>query len=147
MAGRWWAWSIRRARVELRIGHPYWRTWFIDDQSVYADVCDPSKGTLADVPATPEAVGEWLRSSSGTTVSPPVELVVDGRTALRFDIVQSEACVRGTDPESPDVFSIDGFRVYAIPTGDDTILFTAWTDGGSDIASGADELVRSMTFD
>ena len=85
----------------LRISHPYWRTWFIDDQSVYADICDPSRGTLADVPATPEAVGDWLRSSSGTTVSPPVEIVVDGRTALRFDLVQSETCVRRTDPSHP----------------------------------------------
>ncbi len=138
-------WSPATGR--LRIGHPYWRTWFIDDQSVYADICDPSKGTLHDVPATPEAVGEWLRSSSGTTVSPPIELEVDGRSALRFDIRQSDACVRQTDPTSTDVMPIDGFRVYAIPTGDDTILYTAWTDGGSDIATGVDELVRSITFD
>ena len=132
-------------RLEIRTRH--WSTWFVDDQQVYADICDPSKGTLPDVPATPEAVGDWLRSSSSTTVSPPVQLTVDGRTALRFDIRQSEACVGQTDPASPDVFPIGGFRVYAIPTGDDTILYTVATSGGGDIEAGADELVRSMTFD
>lgn len=130
----------------LVIRTSYWSTEFIDDRPVYADICVPSKGTLQDVPATPEAVGDWLRSSSEATVATPTELVVDGRTALRFDIGQSEACVRRTDPASPDVASIDGFRVYAIPTGDDTILYTVSTFGG-DIAAGADELVRSMTFD
>ncbi len=64
-----------------------WNTFLLDDQVVLADVCDAAVGTLPDIPATPQAVGEWLRSSTGLTVSDPIEIPVDGRTALRFDVV------------------------------------------------------------
>ena len=138
----------------LRIGNVYWGIWFIDDEPVQLDVCDPSKGRLADVPATPEAVGEWLRSASRLTISEPIELTVDGRTALRFDTQPSVACDGGSQlcqvcDSGPLEGSFQvGFRVYAIPTGDDTIIAVVGSDGPigqADVL--ADEIVRSMTFD
>ncbi len=40
-------------------------------------------------------------------------------------------------------------RVFAIPSGDDTILYVGWSDPGSQpgVEQGTEELVRSMTFD
>lgn len=134
----------------LRIGSGCcWNSWFIDDLPVNVDVCDWTKGRLADVPATPQAVGEWLRSASGLKVADPIEIPVDGRTALRFDVQTSRSAVcRGSDAPSNSP-SVTGFRYYAIPTGDDTILYVVWADPGSypSVKAGADALVRSMTFD
>ena len=123
-----------------------WNTYFLDDTPVNVDACDPTKGTLADLPATPAEVGEWLRSSSLLTVSDPVEVPVDGRTALRFDTDASGSCLAFV-PSAPSVFV--GQRFYAIPTGNDTIVYVVWGDEGSYpfIKQGADDLVRSMTFD
>ncbi len=124
-----------------------WYSTLIDDQPVNVDVCDRTKGTMPDVPPTPEAVGRWLRSSSGLTVSDPVELLVDGRTALRYDL-DVVGCTGGTGSMMPPEFFI-GSRVYAIPTGDDTIVYAIWSDEGSSrgVLAGAEQLVRSMTFD
>lgn len=129
-----------------------WVTWLLDDQPVRADVCDASAGTLPDIPATPEDVGAWLRSSSTLVVADPVETPVDGRTALRFDITPpTDGCQVG---------AVEGgllgegsypltTRVFAVPTGDDTILYVTWSDPGSlaYVEQGADELIRSMTFE
>jgi hypothetical protein len=139
----------------LRIGNVYWDIWFIDDQPVQVDVCDPSKGRLADVPATPEVVGEWLRSGSQLTVSEPIELNVDGRTALRFDTEPSvgcdsasQLCLACASGPLEGSFQV-GFRVYAIPTGGDTIIAVVESDEGGreEALLAADELVRSLTFD
>ena len=140
----------------LQIGYGCcWESWFLDDQPVNLDVCEPTKGRLPDVPATPEAVGEWLRSSLGLKVSDPIEVPVDGRTALRFDIESFDtqtSHANGCDGfaltlSPPSVFV--GFRYYAIPTGDDTILYVVWSDPGSypSVEAGAEALVRSITFD
>lgn len=139
----------------LQIGYGCcWESWILDDQPVRADVCDPTAGTRADIPATPEAVGDWLRSSSLITVADPIAIEADGRTALRFDITGAAEigpCQVGTLDAAG---AFEGryplsTRVFAIPTGDDTILYVTWSDAGSlaSVEQGADGLVRSMKFD
>ena len=131
-----------------------WVMTFLDDVGVNLDPCD-STLALPDIPATPEDVGNWLRSSPGTVVSDPVEIQVDGRTALRFDVQRTTTpCHQpGTPVQVPYQMLGDGVsstsRVFAIPTGDDTILLMTWADAGSrpDVERAADEIVRSMTFD
>lgn len=135
----------------FRVGNGYsWTSFFVDDVPVAADVCDGGGGILADVPATPEEVGAWLRAAPRITVTDERDLVVDGRTAKSFsiNINGDDVCGLWTPPLGPGEFYY-GFRVYAIPTGDDTILYLPWSDGGSFpyIERAADELVRSMTFD
>jgi hypothetical protein len=132
----------------FRVGNGYsWTSFFVDDVPVPADVCDARSGLLADVPASPEDVAAWLRGAHGITVTQERDLVVDGRTARSFSI-SGDGCDQWTPPLGPGEFYY-GFRVYAIPTGDDTILYLPWSDGGSlpFIERAADELVRSLTFD
>jgi hypothetical protein len=135
----------------FRVGNGYsWTSFFVDDVPVAADVCDVGSGVLADVPATPEDVGAWLRGARGITVTEERDVVIDGRTAKSFSIRihGDDSCGLWTSPLGPGEFYF-GFRVYAIPTGDDTILYLPWSDGGSfpDTQRTSDELVRSMTFD
>jgi hypothetical protein len=132
----------------FRVANGYsWTSFFVDDVQVAADVCNAGGGILADVPETPEAVGAWLRRARGIRVAQERELVVDGLTAKSFSI-NGDGCGLWTPPLGPGEFYY-GFRVYAIPTGDDTILYLPWSDDGSlaDIERAADDLVRSMTFD
>lgn len=142
------------SKGELRIGYGCcWMSWLLDDHALNADVCDPIKGMLADVPSTPELVDLWLRSSSDLVLSDAIEVPVDGRTALRIDVLSTGAepwyagCDGSIAPTQPSI--LGGFRYYAIPTGDDTILYVVWSDPGSlpGVSAGADELVRSITFD
>jgi len=127
-----------------------WATWLIDDQPVSADVCDPavdlSSGTLPDIPFTPREVASWLGSSQTLVLGDPVEIPVDGRTALRFDIRAPLAHCRVATTSG--TYPLDT-RVFAIPSGDDTILYVTWSDPGSRpyVERSADELVRSMTFE
>jgi hypothetical protein len=121
-----------------------WRGFFLDDMPLGADICHPERGRLADIPATPGAVEAWLRSSSGLRVGDPVELTVDGRTALSIPIDPID-CHEWDPPLIPGEFYL-GTRVYAIPTDDDLILFTATSFGLDEIGPIADDLVRSMTF-
>lgn len=135
----------------FKVGNGYsWTSYFVDDVHVAEDVCDAGGGLLADVPATPEDVGAWLRGARRITVTEERDVEVDGRTAKSFsiDINGDDLCGPWTAPLGPGEFYY-GFRVYAIPTGDDTILYLPWSDGGSFpfIERAADELVRSMTFD
>ncbi len=135
-----------------------WVTWLLDDQPVRVDVCDSSRGVLPDIPATPEDVGSWLRSGSTLVVADPVEIPVDGRTALRYDITSPPWTGVG-GPTGCQVGDADNglgegsypltTRVFAVPTRDDTILYVTWSDAGSlpYVEQGADELVGSMTFD
>lgn len=134
---------VTRGGLQLGAGC-CWSSRIIDDQPVDADVCDPTRGQLPDVPATPVAVGEWLRSSSGLVVSDPIEVSVDGRIALRFDIESFDVGISNS-PGCPGA----SFRYYAIPTGDDTILYSVWSDPGSypSVEQGVEALVRSITFD
>jgi hypothetical protein len=131
----------------LKIGNGYsWSSYFYDDVPVPRDLCDSRDGVLPDVPDTPEAVDAWLRSSSLRVVPEATTITVDGRTALRYDGLEQYWCI-GSSPLPGHVFI--GFRIYAIPTGDDTILYVVDSDvGGSPyVESGADELVRSIDFD
>lgn len=131
-----------------------WVLTFFDDVQVRLDDCDPT-GTLPDVPATPEAVGEWLRSWPDTIVADPVAITVDGRTALRFDVQRTTpSCHQPATPvQVPGLMLGDGdsssSQIFAIPTDDDVILLVTWADGGSrsEVERAADEIVHSMTFD
>jgi hypothetical protein len=130
---------------------------FHDDVNVPDDLCEPT--SVISLPATPEAVAAWLTGASGATVSEPAELIVGGLRALAFDVALGSGCYSGGEP--PAAGSAFWFqagehhRVYAIPTGDDTILAVTWGTGFGgegeeflDTANAAfDELIRSMHFD
>lgn len=131
----------------LEISNGYsWASYFYDDVPVPRDICNSRDGVLSDIPATPNAVDTWLRSSSLREVPVPTEVIVDGRTALRFDGIESYGCHRYR-PLPGHVYL--GLRIYAIPTGDDTILYVVDSDGGSYqfVDTGADDLVNSITFE
>jgi hypothetical protein len=120
--------------TKLRLNSPWWSSAFYDD--VALPTCDRA---LADIPSTPEAFESWLRST-GRTIERTASLVVDGRTAVRYDT---------SDPSS-DCPGRRGDRFfgrwYLIPTGDDTILFNIYGDTETEVQL-ADDIVRSMTFD
>ena len=139
-------------------------TWgkvtFHDDQPLPANLCLPTGGRIDDVPATPEAVGDWLQSSTGLEVSPADSLTVDGREALGWDVTlpegvcdeQSEAQAQNVPP--PWFAAGENHRVYGVPTGTDTILVLTWgvsygglsEEYGDAVNAATDDLVRSMTF-
>jgi hypothetical protein len=133
---------------------------FHDDQALPVDLCLPTGFQIDDVPATPQAVGDWLQSSTGLEVTAAEALDVDGRTALRWDIhlpdgvcdEQSEVVAQGVP--YPWFAGGEDHRVYAVPTGADTILVFTWGVGfmglseeyGDSVNAATDDLVRSMTF-
>ena len=130
----------------LRLGNGFdWRGFFLDDVPVGVDVCQPGRGRLADIPDTTAEVEAWLRASSGLRVGDSVELPVDGRTALAIPI-ESIDCHEWEPPLTAREFYL-GSRIYAIPTGDDLILFTAVSWGMPDLESVTDDLVRSIRFE
>lgn len=122
-----------------------------DDVTMAKDLCNDNKGQI-DLPATPDAINSWLRSSSQTTVSKTTSLEVDGRTAYRWDLTFGPRCQQVPPPSGPGTEVGMGphekHRFYAIPTGTDTILAITWGDGVNDAAidAAADKLVQSMTF-
>ena len=122
-----------------------------DDVTMAKDLCNDNKGQI-DLPATPDAIESWLRSSSQTTVSKTTSLEVDGRTAHRWDVTFGPRCQQVPPPSGPGAEVWMGpqekHRFYAIPTGTDTILAITWGDGVNDAAinDAADKLVQSMTF-
>jgi hypothetical protein len=128
-------------------GHT-WRLWsqgawavtFHDDVLLPTDLCAPTSG-LAPLPATPDAIMAWLAASSGTTLSAPVTLQVDGRTATAWDVSFGPAC-QGNRSADVYVSANEQHRFYAIPTGTDTILAITWDTA----AAPADKLVESLTF-
>lgn len=136
---------------------PQYGAVVIQDQAVLpADECHPEKGAISDVPATPQAVGTWL--AKGLKVSSPVRLIVDGRVALRWDVyVPKTGCTLTDTPAgSPAAWFNPGehHRVYAVPTGTDTILITTWGAGyqgeGEELLpqlnSWTDAFVRALHF-
>jgi hypothetical protein len=130
----------------LSLGEGYdWRGFFIDDVPVAIDPCQPDRGRLADIPGTPSEVVEWLRASPELRVGAPVEILIDGRTALAIPI-EALVCHDVEPPLSPRQFYL-GSRVYAIPTDDDLILFTASSYGLPEFEDVMDELVRSISFE
>ncbi len=130
---------------------------FYDDQNVADDLCNATG--LITIPSTPEEIGAWVTGSTGLTVSDPIELSVDGRTALAWDVELAESCYAGGEPPvSNAAFWLQAnehHRIYAIPTGDDTILALTWGNdfGGAgeeflaEMNAAIDELVSSMVFD
>jgi hypothetical protein len=130
---------------------------FHDDQNIVDDVCNPS--VLTTIPTTPEAVGSWLSGSNGATVFGPTAIAVDGRTALAWDVELGDSCVSDGDVPVPGAAfwfqANEHHRIYAIPTGDDTILAVTWGNefGGAgeefldQMNAASDDLVRSMDFE
>ena len=88
----------------LRLGTVYWHSYFIDDLPIGRDVCDRSKGTLPDV-LDPLATGDWLRSS-GLRVSGPTAILVDGRTALRWDVESGDTTTTGAPCDEAAVLCV-----------------------------------------
>jgi hypothetical protein len=70
------------ALTRLTVSHAWWNGFFLDDEPVFLDLCDPSAGTLPDIPATVEEAAAWLRSTASLGYDEPTAVEVDGRTAL-----------------------------------------------------------------
>jgi hypothetical protein len=128
---------------------------FHDDESMPADMCRPSGDRIDDIPATPEDVDRWLRSGAGLEVSVQEQLTVDGRPALRWEVsTATGVCEVVLIRPAPWFGSGERHRIYAVPTGSDTILVITWgvnwstgTEEHLDAVNAAtDALVRSMTF-
>ena len=127
-----------------------------DDVSLAADLCDASKGLISDVPNSVAAVGSWLTSSTGLVMSAGTPIEVDGRQGMSWDMSLPIGCADNGGPSNAVVSFQAGehHRVYAIPTGTDTIIVFTWGAGYggageeklSDINAWADQLVASMRF-
>jgi len=120
------------------------RVMFQDDVRAGADPCRPDLGRLADIPATPAAVEAWLRSSTGLRLGAARPIEVDGRVGLVMPVEKLD-CLGDEAPLNSTILPI-GSRMYAIPTGDDLILVSAWSFGMQDFETFTDALVRSITF-
>jgi hypothetical protein len=127
-----------------------------DDVTLAADLCDGRQGVISDVPASVAAIGTWLTSSSGLTVSAGKPIAVDGRQGMSWDIGLPAGCATHGDAVGPVVGFQTGehHRVYAIPAGTDTIIAFTWGSGYggigeerlSDVNAWADQLIASMRF-
>ena len=125
---------------------------FHDDADLTDDACKPAG--LADDFSTTDDVRTWLEGSEGVTVGAEQELATaDGRTALAWDIGLGTQCYSGDAAVS--FGANEHHRVYAVPTGEDTVLVFTWGRGyngeGEDVLpalnAATDDLVRSMSFD
>jgi hypothetical protein len=127
---------------------------FHDDGTLPADMCRPSGSSITDIPSTPVAVGRWLESGAGFSVSAPITMAVDGRPAMIWDTVTGDACDTDASRPAPWFAAGERHRIYAVPTGSDTILVITWGvdwSNGTDeyldqVNAASDELVRSMKF-
>jgi hypothetical protein len=128
---------------------------FHDDGTLPADMCLPTGARIQDVPATPDEVGRWLESSAGLEVSAPVRVTVDGRTGLRWDVISpKDVCDESASQPPPWFGAGEHHRIYAVPTGTDTILVITWgvnwSEGSEEyidaVNAATDDLVRSMKF-
>jgi hypothetical protein len=129
---------------------------FYDDVQILDDLCDPT--TLTATPSTPAEVETWLTESVGLTVSDQIELSVDGRTASAWDVGLGESCFTGEPPVDGAAFwfqTNEHHRIYAIPTGADTIIAVTWGNdiGGAgeefldEMNAATDDIVESMVFE
>jgi hypothetical protein len=138
-----WTWL---APGHIHFSHPYWFGDLFDDRTLPIDHCDPSSGSLADVPAGPQALESWLRSN-GLAIVESAEAEVDGRTAVRYDTSELPRDCPGQSREETDWNAVRFLsRWYLIPTGDDTILFNVYGDTETELQV-ADGIVGSMIFD
>jgi hypothetical protein len=130
-----------------------------DDFRIDTNFCRPD-GKTQSVPATPEAVGEWLhglapgRDVGGgvpNVVTDQPDMTVDGRVAKVYDFKIGSDC--DSTGHQGDVWttSTELHRIYAIPTGTDTILVITWNDGDNvpqeSVTAIADRLVASFHFE
>jgi len=133
-----------------------------DDFRIDTNLCRPN-GQTQEVPATPEAVGEWLHSLAPgrdvggvpNVVTDQPDMTVDGRVAKVYDVGLGSNC--DSTGHQGDVWSGRSFehhRIYAIPTGTDTILVITWNEGGArpampqeSVTAIADRLVSSFQFE
>ena len=130
---------------------------FHDGADTSTDLCHPDRDLLGTFGATPQAVGKWLRSTPGLTVSKTSRLPVGGRTALAWNIELGADCyARHVAPPGAGVWFQAGerHRVYAIPTGSGVIVLFTWGSGyrgeGEDVLPTVnrltDQIVESITF-
>jgi hypothetical protein len=132
---------------------------FQDGVGLPSDLCHPDKGLLTTLPATPQGVGDWLAATKGLTISRLPNITVDGRTALSWDIALAASCYSGLGAFSdgqPVVWFEAGehHRLYAVPTGNGTILLSTWGAGyqgqGENVLPAvnvwSDALVRTLRF-
>ena len=132
-----------------------------DDFRIDTNLCRPD-GQTQSVPATPEAVGEWLHEleldpdvgggAIPNVVTDQPDMTVDGRVATVYDVKLGNRC--DSTGHQGDVWSGRSYghhRIYAIPTGTDTILVITWNDGDTvpqeSITAIADRLVASFEFE
>jgi hypothetical protein len=138
-----------------------------DDFRIDTNLCRPN-GEVQEVPATPEAVGEWLhelapgRGGGGVpnVVTDQPDMTVDGRVAKVYNVELGSNC--DSTGHQGDVWSGRSFevhRIYAIPTGTDTILVITWNEGWhwltreggnvpqESVTAIADRLVASFHFE
>lgn len=127
-----------------------------DDFRIDTNLCRPN-GQTQEVPETPEAVGEWLHELRPGRAAPNVvtdqpDMTVDGRVAKVYDIKFGSDC--DSTGHQGDVYMGDSnqsHRVYAIPTGTDTILVITWNEGRNvpqeSVTAIGDRLVASFKFD
>lgn len=130
------------AVTRLSVSHAWWNGFFLDDEPVFRDLCDPGAGTLPDIPATAGEAAAWLRSTASLGFGAPTQVEIDGRTALRVEI--SGECPSLNGPAVTP--AVGGSIFYAIPTGDDVILWVVRPDTQNE-ADIADQLARSIVFD
>jgi len=132
---------------------------FHDGADTVTDLCHPDRGLLGTFGATPQAVGEWLRSTPGLTVSKTTRLPVEGRVALAWNIKLGPGCyARHVAPSAGAwVWFQRGerHRIYAVPTGRGVIALFTWGSGyrgeGEEVLPTvnrlADQIVESITFE
>lgn len=126
---------------QVRISHPWWNGEFVDDVPVNRVPCRPDLGTLPDIPASVDEVEAWLNTATEVRFIKRTELVVDGRRALRWEI--SDLC----RTETPAISELAaGYEFYAIPTGDDVILFVVRADTANE-SKVAERIVLALRFD
>jgi hypothetical protein len=114
---------------------------FFDDQPLPVDACDASRGSLSDLPGTPEGFEAWLRAS-GLTMEARAVVAVNGRTAIRYDTESADCPSSATRASEIPL----GGRYYLVPSPNDTILVSVYGDTDAELRL-LDELVRSITFD
>ena len=123
-----------------------------DDFTINASLCRPT-AEVQEVPETPALVGEWLHGQTAMEVTDQPDITVDGRVATVYDVVADATCGEDDPPGDPDVWwgARQTHRIYAVPTGTDTILVMTWNLPGNleltRLNAIADRLVQSMTFD
>lgn len=123
-----------------------------DDFKINTNLCRPT-AEVQEVPETPAAVGEWLHGQTAMEVTDQPDVAVDGRVAKVYDVVTDPTCGSDDPPGDPNVWwgANQTHRIYAVPTGTDTILVMTWNLPGdlelAQLNAIADRVVESMTFD